>query len=246
MNEATSQHPNIWGPNGLYPGKYQRRNVEDDVKEFVGFQRLEQLIKLVPQYNFNRNQVLFAATFETGGRIEEALGLKKENFTVENETVIVRNMRLLKRYEKTGSWIEWAQEKPKNKLARLFKYDEEKKMFWRNRYYTESKDEIRKEFRFASTEKFADILIKWLDKTDEHLFPGYSGKHLSYSMAYRIITATGVYPHWLRAQRASCLISEYGWSMEMMMEWMGWEELSTARHYAKYGSTKLVAGKRIE
>lgn len=64
-------------------------------------------------------------------------------------------------------------------------------------------------------------------------------------MAYRIITATGVYPHWLRAQRASCLIKEYGWPMEMMMEWMGWEELTTARHYAKYGPEMLVPGKLL-
>lgn len=49
-------------------------------------------------------------------------------------------------------------------------------------------------------------------------------------MAYRIISGAGIYPHWLRGQRASCLISEYGWTMEQMMEWMGWEELSTARH----------------
>jgi integrase len=227
--------------------RYSRRSVERDVEEFVGWPKLEKLISKVPEYNRERNQALFAATFLTGGRIEEVLQLVKSNFTVDLEAgeIIIRGMKLLKRYEKTGSWIEWIDQKPKNKLARLYSFDEGKKQFHRNRFTTEKKDETRREFRFATTENFASILIEWLRKTQELLFNGYfTSKPLSYPMAYRIITATGMYPHWLRAQRASCLISEYGWKMEMMMEWMGWEELTTARHYAKYGPSSLVAGKK--
>lgn len=222
---------------------YHRRSVQQDVQRFEGWKKLQSLCDKVPEYNHERNKVLFATPFLTGGRIEEALQLRKSNFIVQDEQVIVRDMRLLKRYEKTGSWIEWVDVKPSNKLARLYKFDETKQQYWRNRYYTETKKEVRSEFRFSTTEPLASLLVEWLENCKDYLFSGYSKDQLSYSMAYRIITATGVYPHWLRAQRASCLISEYGWRMEMMMEWMGWEELSTARHYARYGPTNLVAGK---
>ena len=226
---------------------YVRRSVEKDVTRFVGWTRLHELIAEVPQYNFKRNQALFVTTFLTGGRIEEVLQLRKSNFKVNKDTqeIIVNDMRLLKRYEKLGEYLEWVDEKPTNKLSRLFKFDQDKNKFFRNRYETESKEEIRREFRFATTEDMAEILLNWLEMAQDYLFVGYRDDHLGYDMAYKIITTTGVYPHWLRAQRASCLISEYGWKMEMMMEWMGWEELTTARHYAKYGPAELVAGKSL-
>lgn len=223
--------------------KYTRRSVEQDVTRFVGFNKLKTLAQKVPEYNFARNEALFTTIFLTGGRINEVLPLRKRNFAVKDDEVIVTDMPLEKRYDKTGTWTEWVAEKPTNELKRLYEFDEEKGKFHRRRYNTEKKYEIRKEFRFSTDEPFADMLISWLDKTEDQLFSGYNPQ-LSYATAYRIITATGFYPHWLRAQRASCLIVEYGWKMEMMMEWMGWEELSTARHYAKFGPSELVAGKK--
>ena len=226
--------------------EYKRRSVEKDVKEFAGWQQLDDLLAKLPENNNERNQALFATAFQTGGRIEEVLMLKKNNFTVKEKEklVIVKGMKLLKRYEKTGSWTEWIEQKPNNKLARLYKLDEKQNKFYRNRYDTEKTDMDRQEFWFDTGEHFAGILLDWISQSNEDfLFPGRI-THLSYSMAYRIINATGVYPHWLRAQRASCLIAEYGWPMEQMMEWMGWEELSTARHYAHFGPASLKAGRR--
>lgn len=224
--------------------EYTRRSVEQDVTRFVGFDKLKQLSNLVPDYNKARNQNLFRAIFLTGGRVNEVLELKKENFAIKDDEIIITDMPLEKRYKKTGTYTEWTDEKPKNILKRLYEYDEEKKKFHRKRYNTEKIFEIRKEFRFSTQEPFAQELIEWINKIDQgYLFSGYKPQ-LSYMTAYRIIDSTGYYPHWLRAQRASCLIVEYGWKMEMMMEWMGWEELSTARHYAKYGPSELVAGKR--
>jgi integrase len=226
---------------------YTRRSVEKDVVEFAGWEKLQSLLVKVPQYNVERNKALFVTTFLTGGRISEVLELMEKNFSVDkqHQQVTVKDMKLLKRYEKTGSWTEWVDEKPHNKLARLYKTDARQDKFFRNRYNTENKPTTRGEFRFSTGEKFADILVSWLGRSKDYLFPGNSRNHLGYSRAYKIITATGVYPHWLRAQRASCLIKEYGWPMEMMMEWMGWEELSTARHYAKYGPGMLIPGKLV-
>ena len=225
--------------------EYHRRAVERDIDEFVGFDLLKDISTRMPEENIKRNQSLFATAFLTGGRIEEVLELLASNFEVSTDEVMVRDMRLLKRYEKTGSWTEYVDERPKNKLARLFEWDEDRQKWFRKRFETEILTVKRKPFRFATSEPFADILLDWLDNASGYLFPGRRGP-LSYSMAYRVITAAGIYPHWLRGQRASCLISEYGWTMEQMMEWMGWEELSTARHYARFGPTKLVAGRRIQ
>ncbi len=107
--------------------EYHRRAVIRDVEEFVGFDLLKDISTRLPEENIKRNLSLFATTFLTGGRIEEVLELEASNFEVAGEEVIVRDMRLLKRYEKTGSWTEYVDKRPKNKLARLFEWDEEKR-----------------------------------------------------------------------------------------------------------------------
>jgi len=233
-----------WWNRKVYPSHvYERRKVEDDVKRFVGWQSLGSLLQKFEGYLSERDRALFAVTFLTGGRIQEVLALRSNNFVVDKseETVTVQDMMLLKRYEKTGEYIERVEEKPTNKLARLFKWDEEKQRWWRTRYETEGKPDIRPDFSLPLDEPFVALLLAKLEITNEFLFPGYRAKHLSYSRAYQIITKVGIYPHWLRAQRASCLISFYRMTMEEMMEWMGWEELSTARHYAKFGVKALVS-----
>jgi hypothetical protein len=77
--------------------------------------------------------------------------------------VMVRDMRLLKRYEKTGGWTEYVDERPKNKLARLFEWDEYRQKWFRKRFETQILTVKRKPFRFATSEPFADILLDWLD-----------------------------------------------------------------------------------
>ena len=97
--------------------------------------------------------------------------------------------------------------------------------------------------------------MAWVNKKPEdYVFQGYSENHLSYRSAYRIFQRVEIgpspvkgeegktvrlYPHFLRAQRASCLIAFYHWRLEEMMEWTSWEEVSTARMYAKFGKEAL-------
>ncbi len=181
-----------------------------------------------------RDRGLYSATFLTGGRIEEVLGLRVEHFQETEDLIIVKKMPLLKRYEKISEYIEKVDELPTNKLRRLFKLDEETGKYYRRRFQTEKTEAERKPFAFPTKEPLANILAEWIKQAENFLFPGY-GERLSYSRAYQIFSKIGIHPHWLRAQRASCLTSFYGWPMEKMMEWMGWEELTTARHYAKYG-----------
>jgi len=70
------------------------------------------------------------------------------------------------------------------------------------------------------------------------MFKGYKGP-LSYSRAYAIICKTGTHPHYLRSQRASCLVSFYNYTVSELMEWFTWMEITTAQLYAQHGDTKL-------
>lgn len=220
--------------------KYERRAVERDVLKFCGWKKLVRLMNKLSGPMRQRNQALFSTIFLTAGRIMEVLPLQLENFSAHDGFLWVEQMPLLKRYEKLGRWIEYVDEKPYTKLGKLYQWNEEKQKWWRWRFHTEKKQEFRRTFPIPHQEPLTPVLLDWLSETEKYLFPGYSKKHLSYIRAYQIITKLGIYPHWLRAQRASCLISFYGWRMEDMMEWAGWEELSTARRYAKMGAEKLA------
>jgi len=227
--------------------EYKRRAVSKDVTGFVGWKKIVELASQFKGSTKDRDRALYSATFLTGGRIGEVLLLRRDNFEVTSDEVIVRRMRLFKRYEKTGEWFEYVDEKPENRLARLYKWDREQEKYFRRRYETKTKIEYRSDFSFPANEPLASILIDWIERSDDYLFKGYKGDHLSYIRAYQIFRQvkidenTHLYPHWLRAQRASCIISFYGFKMEEMMEWMGWEELSTARMYAKFGLKTLTS-----
>lgn len=235
-----------WWNKKVYPThEFHRRSVDKDVQRFIGW---KELLNLALRYNTwmaERNKALFGTAFLTGGRITEVLQLCRKNFIIDESAgeVIVQGMNMVKSYEKIGEWTEYADEKPTNKLARLYKWDDERQKWWRKRYYTEKKVKVRPDFSFPIDEPFADLLKRHLKhlRPEDYLFTGYKETHLCYHRAYVIISEVGVYPHWLRAQRASCLISFYRMSMEEMMEWMCWEELSTARHYARFGVKSLVS-----
>jgi len=51
-----------------------------------------------------RDKGLLATLFETGERLREALLLRKRNFELVNEYVLVKGMRVLKRYRKVSGW----------------------------------------------------------------------------------------------------------------------------------------------
>jgi len=222
-----------WKDHLLHP--YKRRAVERDVVQFDGW---EKLVELCNRLESNRDKALFQAIFSTGGRINEVLSLKKENFAVgyEDKYLLVQNMTLSKRYLKTHEYQEWIDSLPETRLKRLYKFDEEKKQYSRRRFETEKVNAIRSPFVIPLNEPLMPKFLEQIEASESYLFIGRSTeKPMSRNWAYKIITKTGLYPHYLRGQKASCLIAFYGMTMEEMMEYMGWEEIGTARHYAKMG-----------
>jgi len=205
-----------------------RRSVEKDVKRFVGY---DKLLEMASKIRSARYQAFFATAFLTGGRVSEVLALMKENFVVGKRLVMVLNMPLLKRFEKEEEFIEWVDSPPQNVLRKFYHLDNQSGRYWRKRYKTKPVYETRRDFGFKKDEPLCSCLLHWLNQIKTGpLFP-----QMSRFQVYHALENVGIYPHWLRAQRASCLISFWGFTMEGMMEWMSWEELSTAQRYARMG-----------
>ena len=88
--------------------KYHRVSVED-VEEFVGWPYLLKLIKhcgktrYVNRWHNERDKGLVATLFETGGRLKEVLMLRKNNFEIVAKYILVKGMRVSKRFKKVRS-----------------------------------------------------------------------------------------------------------------------------------------------
>jgi len=101
---------------------------------------------------------------------------------------------------------------------------------------------VRKPFPIRMDEPLVPFLTAWLSKVDDFLFYNdYTEKTLTRIWAYRRLREIGeqievfLYPHWFRAQRASQLHFEYGFSADDLKEWFRWEKYETALRYAKKG-----------
>jgi len=49
-----------------------------------------------------------------------------------------------------------------------------------------------------------------------------------------------LWQHWFRAQRASELRSDYGFTEADLMEYFGWLDYNTALHYSRLGASNLA------
>jgi len=183
--------------------------VDKDVKEFCGWAALMEIIN---KARLTRDKALIATTFLTGGRISEVLLLRKSNFDLSNpDVVLVKNMRVLKRYEKKG----------------------ERMVNGKKRWITELKKDYRT-FPILKKEPPVPILEDWLKGIkgkDERLFS------VSRVQAFLMIRGLGqnLYPHWFRAQRACQLASEYGFDLHDLMDFFTWKDIKIALHYSKLG-----------
>jgi len=266
-----------WWNLDVYPDhEYVRQSVEDifEEKGFCGWPTLIWLVKVadMTQYRTDqadylrgRDQALISALFETGGRLKEVLLLRKNNFEIKPDRILVRDMFLLKRYRKVRSWIERVKELPKaSSRARLFKdYDEKRKCWYRKRWATEPVFTKRKPFTVWLAEPLSSILLEWIKQSDDYLFPpGRKSKkpHLEESRAYTIMRTVEktfnrlvdedvialpkvrLFDHWFRGQRASQLHAEYGHGEFELKRFFTWESTKMAYLYCGIGVPQLEAG----
>ena len=195
-----------------------------------------------------RDRALYAAAFLTAGRIGEVIRLRKDNFTFEEDKILVSKMLLLKRYEKQYGYLEYSDTLPEDSTKKFWTYDPNSEKYFRMRYETTKLTEYRKDFDIPRGEPMTKLLIEWVDNSQDYLFSGYSRDvrfpemdkaHIHRSTAYKALTSIGIFPHWLRAQRASCLKAFYNLPDEVAMEWAGWEDPKTFSHYSKMGRTEI-------
>jgi hypothetical protein len=231
--------------------EYYRLNVKDFSEEWVGYQPLLELIELASQ---PREQAFLSALFLTGGRVSEVLALRKGMFEVRGQEhlIIVRGMRLFKRYKKV-------------KELNLTNIRGETLRRW----VTERLEKTRKPFPILMDEPPTPYLLNWIDSLpneDSLLFesPYNVGKPLTRFWAYRFIRkldeavspelrrklgldkpliVEGVkvkdklhlWLHFFRSQRACCLVSVFGFQLHDLIDWFSWENVETAMTYAKKG-----------
>jgi len=218
---------------------YRRLSVEI-VEEFCGWKTLQEI---VDHAGSERNRAFIVTMFKTGGRVSEVLLLRKRNFELlpAQRVIVVRDMRVLKRYRKIGEYI-----------------DEE----GRKRWQTVILEEHRKPFPILVDEPLTDIMLAWIQKLpgEESLLfesPVKPGMPLTRIWAYRMLRKLyaklptnlksrlgfirkgreigHLFNHWFRAQRASQLVFEYDYGVLDLLKYFSWQKHDTAVHYAQKG-----------
>jgi len=220
----------------------------EEVAEFCGWEFLNRMISVA---RTDRDRVLIAVAFLTGGRVSEVLKLRKEHFDfVQNPThVIVRTMPIGKRYRKIRKLPKWKCEghckmrwttEPTPELisqhGEITQYEG-----WETRPV-----DAHRTFPFPKKESLVHILEEWV----RGLGPEQRLIKLKYPRAYEITTDIGkilgtwIPTHWFRAQRASQLAFEYGFNEHDLVRFFDWKDYKTAFNYArkryKELATKMV------
>jgi hypothetical protein len=232
--------------------KYYRLSVKDFVEEFCGWTALKELVNLAAP---DRDRAFFSALFSTGGRVSEVLSLKAENFSIveDEKLMIIRNMRLVKRYKKLSEYM-----------------DAE----GHHRWTTELTPKTRKAFPILLGEPLAQIFYSYLQNKEGLLFPSPyiidRPKPLSRFWAYKLVRwldavsskdlrerlglnkefikgnehvadRIHLWLHWFRSQRASQLVSDYGYELLDLIDYFSWEKQDTALTYARKGWRGLAS-----
>ena len=114
-----------------------------------------------------RDRALIAALMSTGGRLQEVLMLNLHNFILskDEEFIIVREMPLLKQYDREKVLVDVTREIPGEDG---YKWDAQERVFKKFEYPTTSKIEVRQEFPIPLWEPISFVLTEYLDALDEH------------------------------------------------------------------------------
>jgi len=239
---------------------YYRLSVSEFVEEFCGWQPLIQLVELMPE-TWQRERAFVATLFETGGRVSEVLALKSGNFEVREAEglIIVRGMALYKRYRKIAEqqtedgkkhWITERVEKFRKPYPILLKEPLVPYMLsWieqtpENGYLFPSPYRKGKPLsRF-----WAYKLIRRLDKAVQDDLRQKLGLSKPFVVdGKKVSDRLHLWLHWFRSQRASQLVSDYGFELHDLIDWFSWEHLETALTYSRRGwrglATKMLTAK---
>ena len=217
---------------------YHRRSVANDVRGFSGWKRISSILNKLDRYVKERARSddldiadCVAVMFTGGFRISEVVhahltdggevdtGLKKENIMVAfndkagRKQLIFDNVYTLKKYRKSDPVLT---------------------KDGHRRYRTIERTMGNKAWRTAGVELFEPFVPRILGFTEsvgrgDYLFPS-----LTRQRVYQIVTKVepAFWPHRFRAERASQLVEDYGWSVDDLMRWFRWTNYETGLAYA--------------
>ncbi len=223
--------------------EYQRHSVERDValSGFIGWAKFAEILGAADS---EKKRNLVVATFKEGGRINEVLKSRHDNFRVVEspedgqEYLLCEALPLSKRWKKVGMELVNGKARMKTVHVEAFRT-----------FALPLKDSIE-----PYSEEFSKFV---LSKSRGLLFPSpyksKKGEPLSTTRAYQIVhQEIGVegnidiwlYNHLIRAWRASQLRRERKFTPFDLMEFFMWRDMKTALIYAKEGVWG-IAGKGL-
>lgn len=198
-----------------------------------------------------RDKALVATAFETGGRISEVLLLRRSNFEVHSDRVVVRDMPVVKRFAKVGEKIERWCGKGEPEDTRIWHWSYKYDAWIRRKYVTKPRLDRRNVLEIPRFEPLTPFIVKWLGELpspDSWMFPSY-GKYvnrpITATRAYQIVRDVGsrcglrLCCHWFRSMRASQLAEEYGFREFELIKFFSWQSDKYARLYAKLAPERI-------
>lgn len=200
-------------PQGYWAlNKYKRKNVYDEVTEFIGW---DYLVELVEKCENLRDQGLISSLFLTGGRVSEVLALRKKMIMKDPPHFVIRAAPVLKRFKKIDHY-----------------FDDEGNKHWITKAIS-----AYRTFPFPDDEPLVPYFVEFLETVEDNLFN--IGRVRSYQIVKKL--DSNLFNHWFRAQRASQLAFEYGFDVHDLVEWFNWKDIETALHYSSKGYKSLAA-----
>lgn len=182
-----------------------RRNVVLDVPDWPGWENFMKFYKVCDDSDYpDDSRLYFVALFETGCRESESILLRPDQFRWNEECIVVNNVVVLKKKVRSS----------------------------------------RDVFIVLEDNPLAYALIDFVEDCDTRfLFPSRApfsrekrqDRATSHMTVYRRITEIhpDLFPHGLRAYRASHLVHERGFSVQDLMAWFTWTSATTAIHYTR-------------
>jgi len=257
--------------------EYPQRMSIDDILTFVGWDTIQSIVDACERQHYDewrcdssycieRDKALIATLFLTGGRVNEVLSLRRENFNFSNpEYITVSGMLLEKIFRKVRAYIEVLDEPPrKNVFASLYipkLLDDGRTVWTRKRWETEihsrrvKERRIRRSFPVFKDEPLVNILTERVQSSEGLLFPSLDirrrGKPITSVRAWQIVNNVGeicnikLWNHFFRIQRASQLFYGYNLTWEELKLWFSWVTDVMAEKYAR-GSVEDLADRMMK
>jgi hypothetical protein len=238
----------------------KERSVDEDVDAFCGWDFLRALVKKA-QTPFMAG--LIAALFETGGRISEVLGqshpyrvepLRKRNVvqTLHPDVVVIRQMPVIKRFEKVGDSQKWKCLCGCNRRWSSKPSPEEFKRHNIKEYAGWVTKPILdyRTFPIRKDEPLTAPFIDWVKTVRRESDPLFQiersaafvrvrkvGEALNMKIPFTKIHSSQIYDHFFRAERACQLAFDYGFQRDDLRAFFCWKERKPdmAERYASLG-----------